>query len=989
MLTYSAEELYALNVDRPPPRQVIKTLFTFRLCRPRRRPFSQLPRRSADRSANMVIAWLNVQSLRNKTDAVRETITERSIDVMALSETWHSGSDDACLRLSTPEGYAVVDAARTSGRGGGVAIMFRQHLKSVLLPLPHCRSMEVICVRLITASGPVIVLNVYRPGSEKPSALFFEELTAVFESLVVYSCPVVIGGDFNMHVQDPSDPDARRFASLLSSFDMTQHVHDPTHRQGNTLDLVVTFADRVPHAVSVQPPGAISDHALVSCQLSVAVDSPSLAERLVRGWRRVNRDELRRALEASPLCAAVPDDADVDGLFDSYNVVLTGIADQLAPSHVIRRRPGRPTPWFDTECRAQRRECRRLERRYLRTRCSDDRRQWVDATRRRFQLYRTKKDQYWSDRLLQCGRSSPLIWRSLSSMFSRKQNVTASTNHTADGFADFFEEKVSGIRSATAGLSPPQVTGRAASSLESFEPFTEAELRRIIMASPTKSCSFDPVPTFLLREFIDLLLSYVTSMVNASLVQGRLPVSQKHAVVTPLLKKPGLDTGDMSNYRPVSNLSFVSKVVERAVAKRLNDYLVANDLLPKYQSAYRKKHSTETAMLRVWSDMLSAADTRQVTLLGLLDLSAAFDCVDHVLLLQRLEFSFGLTGTALRWLQSFLTDRTHQVAYGSQLSTVRQLLFGVPQGSVLGPLLYVLYTAELGHVVERHGMKMKLHQYADDSQLYISVAVSSTTAAVQTFTACLSDINAWMSASRLRLNPSKTQVMWLGSGQLISRIDITDVPVLSTQVHTVESARDLGVIIDSQLTLSAHVTALCQSGYYHLRQLRPAVRSLSTDAAKTLVQAFITCRLDYCNSLMYGITDSLVRKVQSVQNAAARLVSGARRCDRITPVLRELHWLPVRQRIRFKVGCLMYKSLSGQAPQYLADDVQLVADSGRRLLRSANDRTCVVPRTNTSFGDRSFSAAGPRVWNDLPPELRQDISFGQFKRKLKSHLFGL
>lgn len=284
---------------------------------------------------------------------------------------------------------------------------------------------------------------------------------------------------------------------------------------------------------------------------------------------------------------------------------------------------------------------------------------------------------------------------------------------------------------------------------------------------------------------------------------------------------------------------------------------------------------------------------------------------------------------------------------------------------------------------------MKLHQYADDSQLYISVAVSSTTAAVQTFTACLSDINAWMSASRLRLNPSKTQVMWLGSGQLISRIDITDVPVLSTQVHTVESARDLGVIIDSQLTLSAHVTALCQSGYYHLRQLRPAVRSLSTDAAKTLVQAFITCRLDYCNSLMYGITDSLVRKVQSVQNAAARLVSGARRCDRITPVLRELHWLPVRQRIRFKVGCLMYKSLSGQAPQYLADDVQLVADSGRRLLRSANDRTCVVPRTNTSFGDRSFSAAGPRVWNDLPPELRQDISFGQFKRKLKSHLFGL
>ena len=128
-----------------------------------------------------------------------------------------------------------------------------------------------------------------------------------------------------------------------------------------------------------------------------------------------------------------------------------------------------------------------------------------------------------------------------------------------------------------------------------------------------------------------------------------------------------------------------------------------------------------------------------------------------------------------------------------------------------------------------------------------------------------------MSASRLRLNPAKTQVMWLGSSQFVRQIGIIDVPVLSTQVRAVESARDLGVVIDSQLSLSAHVTALCRSGYYYLRQLRPAARSLSTDAAKTLlVQAFISYRLDYYSSLMSGMADSLVQKVQSVQNAAAR-----------------------------------------------------------------------------------------------------------------------
>ena len=197
-------------------------------------------------------------------------------------------------------------------------------------------------MRLTTSSGPVVIMNVYRPGSERPSSLFFEELTEVLETLVVHCCPVVIGGDFNVHVQDANDPDTRRLSSLLSSFDMVQHVHSPTHRCGNTLDLVMTFADRAPDDVTVQPPGVISDHALVTCQLPVAVDPPPLTERLVRGWRRVDREKLRRTLEASQLCDAVPAGADMGQLFTTYNMVLHDIADQLAPSHVIRRRPGHP-----------------------------------------------------------------------------------------------------------------------------------------------------------------------------------------------------------------------------------------------------------------------------------------------------------------------------------------------------------------------------------------------------------------------------------------------------------------------------------------------------------------------------------------------------------------------------------------------------------------------------------------------------------------------
>ena len=337
--------------------------------------------RSADQAIS--IGWLNTQSLRNKTGAVEELVRDRSLDVLALTETWHTDSDDVCLRLATPPGYAITDVARPPGRaGGGVAVIFNKSLNCSRVPLPTSSTFEAICVRLTSACGQFVVLNVYRPGSEKPTTQFFDELTAVFETLVIYACPVVIGGDFNVRFQLAADPDSRRLGDLLSSFDMVQHVCGPTHRCGNTLDLVMTFADCQLEAVTVDPPGIVSDHALVVCRLTAMNTVPTSAERLVRGWRHADRNEIRRQLQASRLCQPVSDDTDVEQLFASYEAVLCDIADKLAPIHTVRRRPGRPTPWFDDECRAERRRCRRLERCYRRTGCIEDRRRWVDAARR-------------------------------------------------------------------------------------------------------------------------------------------------------------------------------------------------------------------------------------------------------------------------------------------------------------------------------------------------------------------------------------------------------------------------------------------------------------------------------------------------------------------------------------------------------------------------------------------------------------------------------
>jgi len=212
---------------------------------------------------------------------------------------------------------------------------------------------------------------------------------------------------------------------------------------------------------------------------------------------------------------------------------------------------------------------------------------------------------------------------------------------------------------------------------------------------------------------------------------------------------------------------------------------------------------------------------------------------------------------------------------------------------------------------------------------------------------------------------------------------------LSATVTPLSNVRDLGIFLDSQLSISDQVTSLCRAGYYQLRQLRTITQSLTPDAATTLVHSFISGRLDYCNSLLYGIADHHMKRLQSVQNAAARLVTCTRRSEHITLVLQSLHWLPVHQRVAYKMAMLVHKCLNGRAPAYLADDL---CWAGRRRPGSRSADRCVldVPRVCSSFGDRTFAVAGPRVWNDLPQSLRDpSLSESVFGKRLKTYLMGL
>ena len=506
----------------------------------------------------------------------------------------------------------------------------------------------------------------------------------------------------------------------------------------------------------------------------------------------------------------------------------------------------------------------------------------------------------------------------------------------------------------------------------------------LVAKSPSKSCSLDPMPTWMLKAHLDCILPSITNIVNESTSTGIIvPTKMKAALVTPLLKKPSLDKNVMENFRPISNLSFISKLTERVVLKRLTDQISCNNLHEQFQSAYKPNHSTETALMRVENDISMSVDNKRGVVLIMLELSAAFDTVDHSQLLGRMR-SAGVIGIAHQW---FLTSRTQSACLGRTKSQPSELLQGVPQGSVLGPVLFILYTGPIGQIIRHH--QLDFHTFANDSQLYVSFKINDPTdekAALTRIQACVREIKAWLNHNRLHLNDNNTEVLVINTPSSANKHSVTDVIVGDSIIRPTAVARNIGVMFDNELSLKYQVPKLCQVAFFYIRRIRSIRHCLTQHATELLIHSLVISRLDYGNGLLYGVSDKLLDKLQRVQNVAARVVVKASRYDHVTPILKTLHWLPIRYRTEYKLLLLTFKALHHLAPSYLTDLLQLYHTT--RTLRSSSDALLTEHSARLrNYGDRDFSVAAPKLWNNLPLNMRECGSANSFKRLLKTHLF--
>lgn len=499
----------------------------------------------------------------------------------------------------------------------------------------------------------------------------------------------------------------------------------------------------------------------------------------------------------------------------------------------------------------------------------------------------------------------------------------------------------------------------------------EADLSKI---PSNKATGLDGISVRVLKEALPVTSSSLALIYNASISNGVFPAAFKIAKVLPLHKKDSIQ--ERGNYRPISVLPILSKPLERHIASAYLRYLTSNNLLYSNQSAYRPYHSCETALLNITDNWLKAMDNSELVGTVFLDLSKAFDLVNHDILLAKLDKYHTATNT-LDWFRSYLTGRTQVVSVSGVLSSPLNLEVGVPQGSILGPLLFSIYMNHLPLLLKNTEVDI----YADDTTIWSSG--TNCTDIQNTLNNSLDKANSWFKLNRMIPNTKKTKHLLIGSVQRLSQSNETTMEIYIDNIKLEEAAGEklLGVVIDSNLSWNLHIDCLIKKLNSRICLLKRAKVYLTFACRKMLYNALIKPILEYCCTVWGNCTVGNLQRVLRLQKRCARLIFDADTHENSVKLFNKLHWLPIDDIIRIRKLYLLHKINQGHCPAYFNKYIEHISNTHNYNTRSASNNNITTPACKRNSGLRTFHSSACRLWNALDPEPKT-LSHTNFKNYL-------
>ena len=746
-----------------------------------------------------------------------EHIMDRKPNIVFLNETWLKSEASDITALVKTYGYQLIHDRRKNRdkeTGGGVGVMLKHGTKHKHIPIKMYSSFELTLTKLFRNRGkPVLLVCIYRLYYVSV-ALFLEEIVNLFEYLV--SCPeeILFAGDVNIHM-DEDELYANSFKDILNSFNFIQHIDFPTHKLGHTLDIVATVENGLYVSEFKAEENDVSDHFLIDFFLQFRPEEKLEKEITYRKLGAIDSEKFQSDIKEG---LSVNSELSFGENINMYNATLNSILNKHAPVRSKTVKILIDSPWFDAEYESVRRLRRKAEKTYRKTKLIVHKEEFIRLRKQCTDLAHKKKCEYYGSKLE--GAGTKLIYKEINRLLDKKQEVVLpdanSDKELADSFMEFFSEKIEKIRSTFPHMQTKTHTMKQTTAEFSvFKPVTSDEILKCVMSFGVKCSPDDPIPANVLKKHAELFIPIWTDLVNLSLSQGSMDCL-KNAVVIPLIKEMDtvMDKDNRKNYRPVSNLLFLGKLIERVVADQLRGHMTDNQLHEDFEYGYKTGHSTETLLLKAVNDLLLSCDNQMPSILMLLDLSAAFDTVDQEKLMEILEQEIGIKGVALNWFRSFLMNRTQKVKVGNDHSVETELKYGVAQGSVLGPPLFNIYIRPL----RRYLLVtfFSLFGFADDHQLIKPfLPIFQVHALGDDIRYCFGKITDFMNEFFLKLNAGKTKLLVIMPPSLSQEVRIRGTFINGVCIRFVTSAKNLGFILDQELNFEKQVVKVIKSCYYN------------------------------------------------------------------------------------------------------------------------------------------------------------------------------
>ena len=930
------------------------------------------------KNGKTIIGLLNIRSLYPKIDELRYFLTKHPFDFLCLNETWLNDTvNDSDLII---EGYNIVRKDRinvkqfsnknNTKRGGGILFYVKDTYSYKIRNDLHLNDLECLWIEVkVPGIESYLLSTCYRPPSSNKA--YNDQIKTSIEKASLENKEMYILGDFNVNYNVKNVSFITELENILNVSQIVNFDTRVTQNSSTCIDLILTSNPKK-HLITKPLKINISDHYMAYTVIDCKFKQKLVNHKYVtfRSYNKFNEGKFLHEIKEAFKDIDLPCE-NVCTAWDKWKYKFLDICDKHAPVRKMRVKQ-KNIPWIDGEIIAKIYQRDYIHKRALSNKNDDMWSKYKQLRNEISTLIKKKKKDYFVNKL-KSSKNSKEIWNTISNIVpGKKSNHCIPPEMNADSFNDYFSKIGLTLAQQHCDMN---IQWKNPETIHTFKfksvscDCIKKKLNKLPQKSNLDILGFD---TKLLGMTANLICESLCELINLSLFTGIVPDDWKLARVTPIYKGEG-DILDESNYRPISVIGHIVKLTEGEVKEQLLDYLSTHNLITVDQSAYLKSHSTTTCLHKVIGDWQEFIDDGEMIGACFLDISKCFDSIDHKLLKYKLE-KYGIKDNELNWFDSYLRDRTQKVNCNNKLSNKCELSIGVPQGTILGPILFLLYINDL----TQFSGQSHCNLFADDALFYVhGKDIDSINLKLQ---GAIDSVADWYNRNKLTLNVKKSNVM------LIHRKKKTqgniDVTINNNKLIQVDQVKYLGLHIDSKLQWNIHVNSMCKTITKKLAMMNRTSKIVDKKTLIQIYKSFIMPSFDYVDSVWHGCSKYLEHKLQVLQNRAARIIE--QNFDFINTrgieLINNLNIQTTVERRNFRTCAMIFKCIHGKVPNYLSDQIIMACDIHAYGTRQAESMNLYVKPAKSDCLRRSLFHNGSRLWNDLPTVIKESGNIDSFKR---------